>query len=146
MVVDLDQVPKLLVAVDPPAPPPRPVVGPVDRFLLVVLVLAFLALMAFLGFSIATTRKLGVPDLSSGVSVVAAGLLGAVINPLQEGVFWRRVLPAVVLLASAGIGVWAAVEIFAVPARPSAGTALTAALVAFSALFLDTSKITHPNS
>ncbi|MDH6576306.1 hypothetical protein [Kitasatospora sp. MAP5-34] len=117
-----------------------------DRLLLAILVLAFLALMAFLGLSITTTRDLGVPDLTSGISVVAAGLLGAVINPLREGVFWGVVLPGIVLLASAGIGVWAAVEVFAVPARPSAGAALAASLVAFSGLFLDTSKITHPNS
>jgi hypothetical protein len=100
------------------------------------LLMVFLAVVAWDG-------DVRLPNLSQTVPGLVAALLGAVINPghTVRRPVWNG-LAACALLAACSAGL--AVVIY--PRHLDAVPALTAAVAAFSGLFVNTSRITHASS
>ncbi|MGW7368434.1 hypothetical protein ACWGI8_34695 [Streptomyces sp. NPDC054841] len=97
--------------------------------------LAYIALMAFLGFTATSTRDLGLTGVIAGTFVAATALTGLIINRH----LWAPAILALAVSGLAGYGVFATH-----PSHPSAGVALACAVAAFGALFLNASTIAHP--
>ncbi|GAA2271981.1 MULTISPECIES: hypothetical protein [Kitasatospora] len=128
---------------------------PLGKTLLVAKHLGFLAVMAFLGLSL-TDPPSGAPGLGGGITGLAVGGLGSVVNPLWGAASKKfdqdisRILTTTLsfltFVSPVGIGVWAAIEVFRTPSPATAQAVLVAAVAGFSGLSLDTSNVTHPDS
>ncbi|GAA1891919.1 hypothetical protein [Streptantibioticus ferralitis] len=115
----------------------------------VVLALGFLALMAFLSVTAWKTANADLSTLTRDLSIVATALFGAVINPngkTQQGP-WRNaegwIWIALTVAGLAGV-IATGVAVTVHGNHPNSVPALTAAVLAFAGLFVDTSKLAHP--
>ncbi len=115
----------------------------------IVLALGFLALMAFLSVTAWKPENTDLSTLTRDLSIVATALFGAVINPnanSRQGT-WRDfeawVWIALTVAGLAGV-VITGVAVTVRGSHPNSVPALTAAVLAFAGLFVDTSRLAHP--
>ncbi|MDF3289408.1 hypothetical protein [Streptomyces silvisoli] len=128
----------------------RPSLNAVQRAVTaIVLALGFLALMSFLSVTAWKTANTDLSTLTRDLSIVATALFGAVINPNgkpREG-RWRDFESWVwITLTAVGLTgvVITGVAVTVHGNHPNSVPALTAAVLAFAGLFVDTSKLAHP--
>ena len=115
----------------------------------IVLALGFLALTAFLSVTAWKAANTDLSTLTRDLSIVATALFGAVINPngkQREG-RWRNfeawVWIALTIAGLTGV-VITGVAVTVHGSHPNSVPALTAAVLAFAGLFVDTSRLAHP--
>ncbi|MCQ4045396.1 hypothetical protein ACFOSC_03730 [Streptantibioticus rubrisoli] len=115
----------------------------------IVLALGFLALMVFLSVTAWKTANTDLSTLTRDLSIVATALFGAVINPTSKRTqgSWRDfetwVWVALTVAGLAGVVV-TGVAVTVHGSHPNSVPALTAAVLAFAGLFVDTSRLAHP--